>query len=79
MGFWERMQEVLDKSIETSKDVIEKAKNAGLIFVASAGNDGNDTDVVKHYPSSYNLLLFEKLNKRTVLGRYCRYETNRNH
>jgi len=26
MGFWERMKEVLDKSIETSKDVLIKAK-----------------------------------------------------
>jgi hypothetical protein len=26
MGFWDRMKEVLDKSIETSKDVLIKAK-----------------------------------------------------
>jgi hypothetical protein len=26
MSFWERMKEVLDKSIETSKDVLAKAK-----------------------------------------------------
>lgn len=26
MGFWDRMQEILDKSIETSKDVFDKAK-----------------------------------------------------
>jgi hypothetical protein len=27
MGFWDRMKEILDKSFETSKDVLEKAKD----------------------------------------------------
>jgi len=27
MSFWERMKDILNKGIETSKDVLEKAKN----------------------------------------------------
>ena len=41
------------KSLE---DVIRAAGTAGILFVASAGNDwGNDNDISPSYPSSYNL------------------------
>jgi hypothetical protein len=33
------------------KDTIAAAGHAGHIFVASAGNDAEDTDVIAHYPS----------------------------
>ena len=36
-------------------DAIEAAGDAGIIFCASAGNDGENTDAAPHYPSSYNL------------------------
>ena len=33
---------------------IDSAQSHGILFVASAGNDGLDTDVTAHYPSSMN-------------------------
>lgn len=36
-------------------DAILAARNAGVLFVAAAGNDGLDTDLYPHYPSCYNL------------------------
>lgn len=35
-------------------DAIKMADTAGLLFVASAGNDGEDTDTTLHYPSGYD-------------------------
>lgn len=37
------------------EDVISKAKDAGILFVAASGNSSEDTDRTPHYPSSYNL------------------------
>ena len=37
------------------EDAIEAAGEAGILFVAAAGNSGLDTDVTPHYPSSYDL------------------------
>jgi hypothetical protein len=40
---------------QSLKDAIEDANDAGILFVASAGNDyGNNNDTYPHYPSSYN-------------------------
>jgi subtilisin family serine protease len=36
------------------KDAIDAAGAAGMLFVAAAGNDDEDTDVDPHYPSSYD-------------------------
>lgn len=36
-------------------DAISKASDAGIIFVAAAGNDSSNNDKTPHYPSSYNL------------------------
>lgn len=33
---------------------IDEAGDAGIVFVAAAGNDGRDTDVTPYYPSSYD-------------------------
>ena len=35
------------------KDAIDAAANAGILFVASAGNDSSDNDVSPAYPASY--------------------------
>jgi subtilisin family serine protease len=35
-------------------DAIEAAGDANMLFIAAAGNDGLDTDVWAHYPSSYD-------------------------
>lgn len=36
-------------------DAIKRANDAGVIFVAAAGNEANDNDASPHYPSSYDL------------------------
>jgi parallel beta-helix repeat protein len=36
------------------KDAIDAAIEAGMLFVAAAGNNGMDTDISPHYPSSYD-------------------------
>ncbi|MHC4158437.1 MAG: LamG-like jellyroll fold domain-containing protein [Planctomycetota bacterium] len=36
------------------KDAIDTAGAAGMLFVASAGNDNSNTDTYPHYPSSYD-------------------------
>ena len=36
-------------------DAIAAAREAGALFVAAAGNDGEDNDRMPHYPSSYSL------------------------
>lgn len=35
-------------------DTINAACDAGVLFVASSGNNGRDTDLLPHYPSSYD-------------------------
>jgi thermitase len=37
------------------EDVIKKAYDAGILFVAASGNSSVDTDKSPHYPSSYNV------------------------
>ncbi|MCK4236778.1 MAG: S8 family serine peptidase, partial [Candidatus Krumholzibacteria bacterium] len=37
------------------RDAIAAADDAGILFVASAGNDGRNTDINPHYPSCYDL------------------------
>jgi len=36
-------------------DAIDRARNAGIIFVAAAGNDGADNDVEPSYPANFEL------------------------
>jgi len=36
-------------------DAIVQTESAGILFVAAAGNTGNDNDTQAHYPSSYTL------------------------
>ncbi len=36
------------------KDAITRANNANILFVAAAGNDGNNTETNTSYPSGYN-------------------------
>jgi subtilisin family serine protease len=36
-------------------DAIDGARQAGILFVAAAGNGGSNNDSIPHYPSSYNL------------------------
>jgi len=40
---------------ETLEGAISAANDAGILFVASAGNAGTDNDVYTHYPSNYDV------------------------
>lgn len=40
---------------EILKEAIERANNAGILFIAAAGNNSNDNDEKPLYPASYNL------------------------
>ena len=40
---------------QTLKDAIEDAGNAGILFCAAAGNDGEDNDLIPTYPASFDL------------------------
>lgn len=37
------------------EDAIQRSIDAGIVFVAAAGNSGIDNDSIPHYPSSYEL------------------------
>jgi len=36
-------------------EALQKVQQAGILFVAAAGNDGRDTDVKPYYPANYDL------------------------
>ncbi len=40
---------------QTLKEAIQRANQAGALFVAAAGNDSANNDTNPHYPSSYNV------------------------
>ncbi len=39
---------------QAMKDAIERANQAGILFVAAAGNNGNNNDAFPFYPASYD-------------------------
>lgn len=39
---------------QASKDAIEAAQEAGILFVVAAGNSGNNIDSTPEYPASYD-------------------------
>jgi thermitase len=58
------------------EDVIRKAYEEGILFVAAAGNSSSDNDVTPHYPSSYNLgnvVSVAALNRKDELAVFSNY------
>lgn len=58
------------------EDVIRKAYEEGILFVAAAGNSSSDNDQTPHYPSSYNLgnvVSVAALNRRDELASFSNY------
>ncbi|HWS86788.1 MAG TPA: S8 family serine peptidase [Pyrinomonadaceae bacterium] len=58
------------------EDVIRKAGEADILFVAAAGNDGADADKRPHYPSGYklpNVLSVAALDRRDELTSFSNY------
>jgi serine protease len=62
-----------DRALE---DAISAADAANHIFVAAAGNDGVDTDIVPHYPSSFsapNIVSVAATNNRDGKANFSNY------
>jgi len=58
------------------KEAIEYANNHGVLFVASAGNEGQDNDTVAHYPSNYqvpNVVAVAAMNRYDELASFSNY------
>ena len=58
------------------EDVIRKAGEADILFVAAAGNDGADADRRPHYPSGYklpNVISVAALDRRDELASFSNY------
>jgi subtilisin family serine protease len=58
------------------EDVIRKAGEADILFVAAAGNDSADADRAPHYPSGYklpNIVSVAALDRRDQLAGFSNY------
>ena len=61
---------------DTLKAAIERANAAGALFVAAAGNDGNDNDANPTYPGSYqvpNVLAVAAIDNRGKMASFSSY------
>ena len=61
------------------EDVIRKAYDAGILFVAASGNASANTDRSPHYPSSYNLknvISVAALDRNDELASFSNYGAN---
>jgi subtilisin family serine protease len=58
------------------KKSIERAGAADIVFVAAAGNDGEDGDTIPHYPASYdspNILSVAAIGSAGLLASFSNY------
>lgn len=58
------------------QDAIERANNAGILFIAAAGNSGANNDVTASYPSNYpnsNIIAVAALASNGTLASYSQY------
>jgi thermitase len=58
------------------EDVIRAAGDAGILFVAAAGNNGTDNDKRPHYPSNYdlpNVISVAALDRNDELASFSNY------
>ena len=64
------------RSSKALEDVIRKAGEAGILFVAASGNSTVDTDRRPHFPSSYklsNVVAVAALNRRDQLAGFSNW------
>ena len=62
--------------MSTLEDAIELTRQAGILFVAAAGNDGSDNDVTPAYPASYdsdNIISVAAVDARGDLADFSNY------
>ena len=45
----------LEKLTPAEREALLRARAAGILFVAAAGNDGANMELLAHYPASYRL------------------------
>ncbi len=65
-------------SSQSLRDAIASSGNAGILFVAAAGNDGFNNDVTPLYPSGYNLnniIAVAATDQNDLLARFSNYGT----
>jgi thermitase len=58
------------------EDVIRKAGDEGILFIAAAGNSSSDNDKTPHYPASYelsNVISVAALNRNDKLASFSNY------
>ena len=61
---------------QTLKEAIERAEEAGILFVAAAGNDTNNNDTNPEYPAGYdvdNVVAVAALDVRGTLAYFSNY------
>ncbi|MGH2704419.1 MAG: S8 family serine peptidase [Actinomycetota bacterium] len=64
---------------QLQKDAIDKAGQAGIVFVAAAGNNSRDTDVTPFYPAGYsssNILAVAATDHNDALAPFSNYGQN---
>lgn len=57
-------------------DAISRANNAGILFIAAAGNSGTNNDVTASYPANYNLpnvIAVAAIDKTGALASFSQY------
>lgn len=56
------------------QNAINEAKNKGILFIAAAGNERNNNDLTRRYPSSYdNVLSVASIDSRGSLSYFSNY------
>ncbi|WP_026318011.1 S8 family serine peptidase [Algicola sagamiensis] len=61
---------------ETLSQAIEQTNEAGILFVAAAGNNGTDNDTLPHYPSNYesdNIIAVASTDRQDALSGFSCY------
>lgn len=61
---------------DSLKDAIKACEDAGVLFIAAAGNNGRNTDITPHYPSAFenpNILSVAATNQNGNLASYSNY------
>ena len=61
---------------DAARDAIEALGNAGILFIAAAGNSAEDNDGTPHYPSSYplpNIISVAATDRNDALSSFSNY------